>query len=147
MQGDAQPARRSRKRREHSDRTRHSPPCRDCEHAWRDDDSVKIQNRQRERGGLGCYLAFLAGGSISVVVAANLGTTAGRRARTNLGTPAGQPTTAQTLAFAAERGSSGVFDSLWRAGGGGGKQILPLQSSKTNQYGISSLPIDQLCQQ
>jgi hypothetical protein len=50
------------------------------------------------------------------------GDNAGRRATTNLGTPAGQPTTAQTLAFSAKGGSRGVADSLWRAGGGGGSR-------------------------
>jgi hypothetical protein len=50
-------------------------------------------------------------------VVANLGTMASRRATVNLGTRA---TAAQTLAFSMEGGSSGVADSLWQAGDGGG---------------------------
>jgi hypothetical protein len=50
------------------------------------------------------------------------GDNAGPPATTNLSTPAGQPTTTQTLAFVGEGGSSGVADSLWRAGGGGGSR-------------------------
>jgi hypothetical protein len=82
--------------------------------------ALRLKQAEGE-GGLGCYLAYLAeGGSSGVTVAANLGTTTSQRATMNLGTPAGQPTTSDGGPNPSLR--SGVADSLWWAGSGGGSR-------------------------